>query len=56
MIPGGGSGVRAVVHRDIDDAAIERALELIARVLSTRSPSARPPARGRGRQPQDSVR
>jgi threonine aldolase len=36
MIPGGGSGIRAVVHRDIDDGAIERALEIITRVLSAR--------------------
>jgi threonine aldolase len=56
MIPGGGSGVRAVVHRDIDDAAIGRALELIARVVSAPSASARQPARARGREPQDSVR
>ena len=56
MIPGGGSGVRAVVHRDVDEVAIERAIELIADVLSARSPSAPQPARARGRQPQDSVR
>jgi threonine aldolase len=43
MIPGGGSGIRAVVHRDIDDAAIERALDAIAGVLSRRK-GARPPA------------
>jgi threonine aldolase len=58
MIPGGGSGIRAVVHRDIDDQAIERALEAIAEVLSPRRPGAQPPrsARGRARAPEDSVR
>jgi threonine aldolase len=36
MIPGGGSGIRAVMHRDIDDRALERALEVIASVVSSR--------------------
>lgn len=33
MIPGGTRGVRAVVHRDISDADVARALEIIASVL-----------------------
>jgi threonine aldolase len=41
MIPGGGSGIRAVVHRDIDDRDIERALELIADLLSARQRASR---------------
>ena len=63
MIPGGGSGIRAVVHRDIDDAAIEGALERIAGVISSRTRSPRPTrgARGdapheRGDTPQESIR
>jgi threonine aldolase len=56
MIPGGGSGIRAVVHRDIDDSGIERALEVIARVLSADSPGPPQPERARARAPQDSVR
>jgi len=43
MIPGGGTGIRAVVHRDIDDSAIERALDAIAGVLSSRRKGPRPP-------------
>ena len=49
MIPGGGSGIRAVVHRDIDDEDIERALELIEGVM-------RAPSRPASRVPQNSVR
>ncbi len=58
MIPGGGSGIRAVVHRDIDDADVARSLELIAGVLSRpRSAPARGDApRDRGIVPHDSVR
>jgi len=56
MIPGGGSGVRAVVHRDIDDGAIERAIELIAGAASSRSRVTRSPARAGGRAPQNSGR
>ena len=43
MIPGGGSGIRAVVHRDIDDSAVERALDAIASALSPRRKGPRPP-------------
>jgi threonine aldolase len=56
MIPGGGSGIRAVVHRDIDDGDIDHALQLIAGALSAYAQATRPPARARGREPQDSVR
>jgi threonine aldolase len=42
MIPGGGSGIRAVVHRDIDDRALERALEVIGGVVSGRRRAGRP--------------
>ena len=34
MIPGGARGIRAVLHRDIDDAAVSQALELIAAVVA----------------------
>jgi threonine aldolase len=47
MIPGGGSGIRAVVHRDIDDGAIERALEVFAKVLSSRRRTGRAHATAR---------
>jgi threonine aldolase len=33
MIPGGARGVRAVLHRDIDDEGVARALEVFASVL-----------------------
>jgi len=33
MIPGSARGVRAVIHRDIDDAGVARALEVFASVL-----------------------
>lgn len=33
MIPGGARGIRAVIHRDIDDDAVAQALEVIADVL-----------------------
>jgi threonine aldolase len=41
MIPGGSRGVRAVVHRDLRAADIERALEIIASVLPKVAASAR---------------
>lgn len=55
MIPGGGSGIRAVVHRDIDDAAIDAALERIAGVLSSPR-GARARADARVTAPHGSVR
>jgi threonine aldolase len=33
MLPGGGTGVRAVVHRDVDADGVQRALGIIASVL-----------------------
>jgi threonine aldolase len=36
MIPGGSKGVRAVIHRDIDDEAVARAIEIIAGVMAPR--------------------
>jgi threonine aldolase len=33
MIPGGARGVRAVLHRDIDDEQVTRALAIVASVL-----------------------
>ncbi|MGE0158316.1 MAG: low specificity L-threonine aldolase [Gemmatimonadales bacterium] len=56
MIPGGGSGIRAVVHRDIDDDAIERALDVIADVLSAASRPAHERGPVRAGSAQDSVR
>jgi threonine aldolase len=49
MIPGGGSGIRAVVHRDIDDRQVERALEMFAQVLSSRRRAGRSPEPARAR-------
>jgi threonine aldolase len=34
MIPGGSRGVRAVIHRDIDDEAVRRSIRIIAGVLA----------------------
>jgi threonine aldolase len=45
MIPGGSKGVRAVIHRDIDDAALARAIEVVSGVMRGGSPQGRPPAR-----------
>ncbi|MBM4183664.1 MAG: low specificity L-threonine aldolase [Gemmatimonadetes bacterium] len=36
MIPGGARGIRAVIHRDIDDDAVARAVDTIATVLAPR--------------------
>lgn len=33
MIPAGANGVRAVIHRDVDDDDVTKALEVIASVL-----------------------
>jgi threonine aldolase len=41
MLPSGRSGMRAVVHRDIDDAQIEQALEAIRAALGARTVGAR---------------
>ena len=37
MLPNGRSGLRAVVHRDIDDAQVERALDVIRAALGART-------------------
>jgi threonine aldolase len=36
MIPGGARGIRAVIHRDIDDDGVAEALEIMAAVLAVR--------------------
>jgi threonine aldolase len=46
MIPGGSQSIRAVIHRDIDDAAVARALEIMAAVLG-RGASSSGPGTGR---------
>ncbi|HSH75800.1 MAG TPA: GntG family PLP-dependent aldolase [Longimicrobiales bacterium] len=40
MIPGGGRGVRAVIHRDVDANQVARAVSIIATVLPQAVPSA----------------
>ena len=40
MIPGGSRGIRAVMHRDIDETDVERAVGIIASVLPQRVASA----------------
>jgi threonine aldolase len=39
MIPGGSRGLRAVIHRDIDDDALNRALDIISGVMAPKEPS-----------------
>jgi threonine aldolase len=36
MIPGGARGIRAVIHRDLDDSAVARAQEIIAHTVKCR--------------------
>jgi len=38
MIPGGSKGIRAVLHRDIDDDALSRAIEIVAGAMQKRTP------------------
>lgn len=40
MIPGGSRGVRAVIHRDVGERDVAKALEIIASVLPLRVASA----------------
>jgi len=41
MIPGGARGIRAVIHRDIDDDALAQSLQVISAVISGRAPASR---------------
>jgi threonine aldolase len=44
MIPGSSKGIRAVLHRDIDDDAVSRAIDIVASAVRKRSSPTRPAA------------